>query len=375
MYGAAKAHDDRLDRPPDLKNRGFSEAVGSDIDLGRERIVADRQQPSRSDWVPPRGARAGSGDPMTGSTPRSSMMTDKPRKLSNTARTLLTAAAMRDDHLIAPPKLPVAAARQVVRSLLNAGFAEEVPAPVNDPSYAWRTGADRGVLALQATALGIGRALEGEGDATVPAPIMNVAESPAERVAVRAGGAASIARTSTVDPFAATQPSDRAPVGQDRPDSGVTAPALVLAAEASRAAGSSARPAGGADSLRRAAQALLDAWDNAGGGHDSLDEITGPITALRAALGFSASIANQLPRPETKQAQVLTMLARDEGVSGPQIAEAMGWAPHTVRGFLAGLAKKGIKVEVLERVRQVGPNKQGAKGSYSVYRLAAEAEG
>jgi hypothetical protein len=33
-----------------------------------------------------------------------------------------------------------------------------------------------------------------------------------------------------------------------------------------------------------------------------------------------------------------------------------GWAPHTVRGLFAGLAKKGIKVEVLERVRQVGPN-------------------
>jgi len=69
------------------------------------------------------------------------------------------------------------------------------------------------------------------------------------------------------------------------------------------------------------------------------------------------------------------MLARDEGASGPQIAEAMGWAPHTVRGFLAGVAKKGITIEVLERVRQVGSNKQGAKGSYSVYRLVAEAEG
>jgi predicted transcriptional regulator of viral defense system len=55
--------------------------------------------------------------------------------------------------------------------------------------------------------------------------------------------------------------------------------------------------------------------------------------------------------------------------SGPQIAEAMGWAPHTVRGFLAGLAKKGIIVEVLERVRQIGPNKTGAKGSYTVYRV------
>ena len=64
------------------------------------------------------------------------------------------------------------------------------------------------------------------------------------------------------------------------------------------------------------------------------------------------------------------MLSRPEGASRPQIAEAMGWAPHTVRGFLAGLSKKGIKVEVLERVRQIGPNKQGAKGSYTVYRVA-----
>jgi hypothetical protein len=34
------------------------------------------------------------------------------------------------------------------------------------------------------------------------------------------------------------------------------------------------------------------------------------------------------------------MLRRREGASGPQIAEAMGWASHTVRGFLAGLAKR-----------------------------------
>jgi hypothetical protein len=64
------------------------------------------------------------------------------------------------------------------------------------------------------------------------------------------------------------------------------------------------------------------------------------------------------------------MLSRPEGASRPQIAEAMGWAPHTVRGLLAGLSKKGIKVEVLERVRQISPNKQGAKGSYTVYRVA-----
>lgn len=53
-----------------------------------------------------------------------------------------------------------------------------------------------------------------------------------------------------------------------------------------------------------------------------------------------------------------------------QIAEVTAWQFHTVRGFLAGLKKKGIQIDVLERVRQVGPNKPGAKGSYSVYRMA-----
>jgi hypothetical protein len=66
------------------------------------------------------------------------------------------------------------------------------------------------------------------------------------------------------------------------------------------------------------------------------------------------------------------MLRRPEGASGPQIAEATGWAAHTVRGFLASLAKKGMAVEVVERVRQIGPNKQGAKGSYTIYRLGSK---
>jgi hypothetical protein len=86
---------------------------------------------------------------MIGSTVRSSTTTDKPKKPFDMARALLTVAAVRNDHLIAALKLPVAAARQVVRSLLNAGFAEEVPVPINHPGYAWRTGEDGGVLALR----------------------------------------------------------------------------------------------------------------------------------------------------------------------------------------------------------------------------------
>jgi hypothetical protein len=77
------------------------------------------------------------------------------------------------------------------------------------------------------------------------------------------------------------------------------------------------------------------------------------------------------PREGTKQEAVLTMLRRTEGATVAQIAEATGWASHTVRGFLAGLKKKDIKVTTLERVRMVGPNRDGAKGSYTRYQVAA----
>jgi predicted ArsR family transcriptional regulator len=82
------------------------------------------------------------------------------------------------------------------------------------------------------------------------------------------------------------------------------------------------------------------------------------------------SITGPRPRRQgTKQQQVLAILRRPEGATVAQIAEATGWQPHTVRGFFAGLKKRGIEVGMLERVRQVGPNKQGAKGSYTVYQV------
>ncbi len=121
--------------------------------------------------------------------------------------------------------------------------------------------------------------------------------------------------------------------------------------------------------LRDATRAVLAAWDAS-----DRPGLAAALDALRTALPMRApsprTTAPRPPRPDTKQAQVLALLRRPEGASGPQLIGATGWAPHTVRGFLAGLARKGITVTVLERVRQVGPNKAGAKGSYSIYRIA-----
>ncbi|WP_426959917.1 DUF3489 domain-containing protein [Muricoccus radiodurans] len=79
------------------------------------------------------------------------------------------------------------------------------------------------------------------------------------------------------------------------------------------------------------------------------------------------------PREGTKQQTVLALLRRPEGATIADVITVTGWAQHTVRGFLAGLKKKGISVTVLERVRQVGPGKEGAKGSYSIYRVGEAA--
>ena len=100
------------------------------------------------------------------------------------------------------------------------------------------------------------------------------------------------------------------------------------------------------------------------------------VVTLRGALaGKSARPtrdpgAPRKPREGAKQEQALAMLRREEGATIAQICEATGWQQHTVRGFFAGLKKRqGIAVQVLERVRQVGPNKEGARGSYTIYRV------
>ncbi|QYU68004.1 DUF3489 domain-containing protein [Leptolyngbya sp. 15MV] len=172
--------------------------------------------------------------------------------------------------------------------------------------------------------------------------------------------AAAEAAAPVADP-APTGGEDAAPEGEDAPAPEATQAAPV--APTLRA------------SLRDAAAAVLAAWDDeANRETDIIAALDGPIEALRALLATKPASASRepgaprKPREGTKQETVLALLRREEGATIAQICEATGWQQHTVRGFFAGLKKRrGIEVQVLERIRQVGPNKEGAKGSYTIY--------
>ena len=67
---------------------------------------------------------------------------------------------------------------------------------------------------------------------------------------------------------------------------------------------------------------------------------------------------------------MIDMLRRPEGATIAQIAAATDWQHHTCRGVIAGALKKKLGLTITtERVRSVGPNKEGARGSYTIYRI------
>jgi Protein of unknown function (DUF3489) len=91
-----------------------------------------------------------------------------------------------------------------------------------------------------------------------------------------------------------------------------------------------------------------------------------------AKRGKAAPAEKPTLRAGTKQAKMIEMLKRPKGATVEQIAAATGWQHHTIRGAISGALKKklGLTVEAT-RTREVGPNKAGAKGSSTVYRIVA----
>jgi hypothetical protein len=278
-------------------------------------------------------------------------------KLSDSQRVILSAAAQHEMGLARPPKtLPAAARNAVFRSLIKNNLLTEINAPREHVGLGWRQDEDGTWIVARITDEGL-RAIGIEPEAP---------EAPADQPEDKR----SRDERNGVDPRFLTgidEDDDTAPTGgEDSPPQDQDAPP----AEPANAAPTSAPRA----TLRDAARRVLDAWDDEA---NQRYDLADAMAALRASLaGKPARIARapgaaRKPREGTKQETVLALLRREEGATIAQICEATGWQQHTVRGFFAGLKKrKGISVIAAERIRQVGPNKDGAKGSYSIHRIA-----
>jgi hypothetical protein len=241
---------------------------------------------------------------------------------TTTAHVLLTIAAETKNRVVTlPGRLPLAAQRSVAQSMLKAGLVEEAPAEPDGP--AWRKADSGERFVLRATQAGL---------AAVGVGLAQLAQAAA-------------AQATQPGPFPC-QAFDS--VTQPKPN-----PVCHVSLHASMR-------------LRAAAEPVVTLWNGAADGSPAL--VTA-LELLRAALNETGQkTARRVPRAlrrartGTKKGAVLAMLRRPEGATVGQVADATGWAQHTVRGFFAGLKKKGITVGVLELVRQVGSGKQGAQG-------------
>lgn len=265
---------------------------------------------------------------------------------------VLNAAAARPDKLVTKHKrLPGASLQKVCAALVKRGLLAELTGVSPDPDVL-HVKTDLGMTEYAITPAGLA-AIGVDDDSPYGEDV------PKD---MRAG----------VDPFLIEGPDNNPPDEADTVPAGADVVEGAVTAAADDTAHPTATTAPTRAALRTAAQAVLDAWDDEENQRYGLTEA---IDGLRAALAGAARThrepgAPRTPRAGTKQEAVLALLCRTEGATIAQIIDATGWQSHTVRGCLAGLKRKGITVDVLDRVRQVGPNKEGAKGSYCIYRVA-----
>ena len=273
-------------------------------------------------------------------------MTPMP-KLSDTQRVILSAAAQHEMGLARAPKtLPAAARNAVFRSLIKNNLLTEMNSPRDYVGPGWRQDEDGAWIVARITDEGL-RAIgidPNEGDLVADTAPMVAPET-----------------TAGESPAATDEAAQAAPLKEE-----IALLNQLLATPA----------AIHRTSLRDAAAAVLATWDDqANREGDIIATLDAPMEALRDALarkpGRPMREQGSPPRPRegTKLMAVLGMLRRPEGVTVAQVGETTGWGKDTVRGFFAGLKKKGITVEVVERIRQVGPNRAGSRGSYTVYRV------
>jgi len=88
--------------------------------------------------------------------------------------------------------------------------------------------------------------------------------------------------------------------------------------------------------------------------------ITSPNRSAGAKSGHTKRQAapEKAPAGETKTDLIVAMISTRQGATSKQLEAATGWAPHSVRGLLGMLRKRGVHVESCK-----------VKGQPTVYRI------
>jgi hypothetical protein len=97
-----------------------------------------------------------------------------------------------------------------------------------------------------------------------------------------------------------------------------------------------------------------------------------PVAVAKLAQLAASTAKRPNGEPRSKQARVIAMLKSPAGATIDAMMKATGWRQHSVRGFLAGVVRKRLKLKLgskkvdSERVYRITGGAKAHSGSRSV---------